>query len=320
MAEDLSVQQNPDIAVNYERRKRSNIGNRISPLSNILINILFAICALVCIAPILLIIMVSLTEEKYILENGYTFFPQKLSLKAYDYVITAGDVIWRAYGVSIFVTVVGTVLSLMVICLYAYPLSRQSFKYKNFFSFFAYFTMIFGGGLVPWYMVYTQLINIKNTIWILIVPYLMNAWYMMIMRTFFKTTIHESIIESAKIDGAGEFRTFFVIVLPLCRAGLATIGLFCTLGYWNDWWLPLVFVTDSKLYNVQYLMYQTLNMIQYLASGSAQFAESSKVLAELPSEGARMAIAVISIGPIIFAYPFFQKYFVKGLTIGAVKG
>jgi len=302
MTEDASV-QNPNVMVD-ERRLKTNIGNRISLGSNILLNIMFALCAIVCIAPILLIIMISLTEEKEILVNGYTFFPKQLSLKAYDFVITAGDVIWRAYGVSVFVTVVGTLLSLMVICLYAYPLSRQSFKYKNFFSFFAYFTMIFGGGLVPWYMVYTQLINIKNTIWILIVPYLMNAWYMMIMRTFFKTTINESIIESAKIDGAGEF----------------TIGLFCTLGYWNDWWLPLVFVTDSKLYNVQYLMYQTLNMIQYLASGSAQFAESSKVLADLPSEGARMVIAVISIGPIIFAYPFFQKYFVKGLTIGAVKG
>ena len=148
------------------------------------------------------------------------FYPKKFSVKAYDYVITAGDTIWRAYGISIVVTLVGTLLSLLIICLYAYPLSRQSFRYKNFFAFFAYFTMIFGGGLVPWYMVYTQLVPIKNTIWIMIVPYLMNAWYMMIMRTFFRTTVHESIIESAKIDGAGEFRTFFVIVLPLCRAGL----------------------------------------------------------------------------------------------------
>ncbi|HEY8422994.1 MAG TPA: carbohydrate ABC transporter permease [Thermoclostridium sp.] len=300
--------------------KRKSIGNRISPINNILINLFFILCSIVCIAPILLIIAISFTDEKELLVNGYSFFPQKYSLKAYDYVITAGDTIWRAYGVSILVTLLGTVLSLMVICLYAYPLSRQSFKYKNFFSFFAYFTMIFGGGLVPWYMVYTQLIPIKNTIWVMIIPYLMNAWYMMIMRTFFKTTIHESIIESAKIDGAGEFRTFFVIVLPLCRAGLATIGLFCTLGYWNDWWLPLMFVTEYKLYNIQYLMYQTLNSIQYLVSGSAQFSESSKILAELPSESARMAIAVLSIGPIIFAYPFFQKYFVKGLTIGAVKG
>jgi len=300
--------------------RKSNIGNRISPVTNILINLFFIICSIVCIAPILLIIAISFTDEKELLVNGYGFFPKKFSLEAYDYVISAGDAIWRAYGVSILVTLLGTVLSLIVICFYAYPLSRQRFKYKNFFSFFAYFTMIFGGGLVPWYMVYTQLIPIKNTIWVMVVPYLMNAWYMMIMRTFFKTTIHESIIESAKIDGAGEFRIFFVIVLPLCRAGLATIGLFCTLGYWNDWWLPLMFITDNKLYNIQYLMYQTLNSIQYLVSGSAQFTESSKILAELPSESARMVIAVISIGPIIFAYPFFQKYFVKGLTIGAVKG
>jgi len=300
--------------------KRKSIGNRISPVNNILINLFFIMCSIVCIAPILLIIAISFTDEKVLLVKGYNFFPEKYSVKAYDYVITAGDTIWRAYGVSILVTLLGTVLSLMVICLYAYPLSRQSFKYRNFFSFFAYFTMIFGGGLVPWYMVYTQLIPIKNTIWVMIVPYLMNAWYMMIMRTFFKTTIHESIIESAKIDGAGEFRIFFVVVLPLCRAGLATIGLFCTLGYWNDWWLPLMFITEHRLYNIQYLMYQTLNSIQYLVSGSAQFAESAKILAELPSESARMAIAVLSIGPIIFAYPFFQKYFVKGLTIGAVKG
>lgn len=296
------------------------VGNQISPAANLLINLFFIICSIVCIAPLLLIIVISFTDEKELLVNGYSFFPEKYSLKAYDYVITAGDTIWRAYGVSALVTLLGTVLSLLVICFYAYPLSRQSFKYKNFFSFFAYFTMIFGGGLVPWYMVYTQLIPIKNTIWVMIVPYLMNAWYMMIMRTFFKTTIPESIIESAKIDGAGEFRIFFVIVLPLCRAGLATIGLFCTLGYWNDWWLPLMFVTEPRLYNIQYLMYQTLNSIQYLVSGSAQFSESAKVLADLPSESARMAIAVLSIGPIIFAYPFFQKYFVKGLTIGAVKG
>ncbi|NLN65029.1 MAG: carbohydrate ABC transporter permease [Clostridiaceae bacterium] len=303
-----------------EKIKKSRLGNRVSPMTNIGINALFIMASVVCIAPILLIVAISFTDEKELLVNGYHFLPQKFSVKAYDYVITAGDTIWRAYGISIVVTLVGTLLSLLIICLYAYPLSRQSFRYKNFFAFFAYFTMIFGGGLVPWYMVYTQLVPIKNTIWIMIVPYLMNAWYMMIMRTFFRTTVHESIIESAKIDGAGEFRTFFVIVLPLCRAGLATIGLFCTLGYWNDWWLPLVFVTDNKLYNIQYLMYQTLNSIQYLASGSAQFSESSKVIADMPSEGARMAIAVISIGPIIFAYPFFQKYFVKGLTIGAVKG
>lgn len=297
-----------------------NKQNQISIGTDISLNFMFLCCAVICLAPLLLVVAISVTDEKTIFKNGYSFIPEKFSGKAYDYLITAGDAIWRAYGVSIFVTIVGTALSLLVICLYAYPLSRNGFKYKNQFAFFAYFTMIFGGGLVPWYIVYTQLIPIKKTVWILIIPYLMNTWFMMIMRTFFKTTINESIIESARMDGAGEFRTFFVIVLPLCRAGLATIGLFCTLNYWNDFFLPLVFVNDAKLYNIQYLMYQTLIAVQYLMNASTQISNASQILADLPSEGVRMAIAVISIGPIIMAYPFFQKYFVKGLTIGAVKG
>ncbi len=293
---------------------------QISHFSDFLLNILFIIISLLCIVPLVFVIIISITNEKELLISGYTFFPKELSLKAYSYIIDAGDVIWRAYGISIFVTIVGTLLSLLTICMYAYPLSRSSFKYKTQFTFLAYFTMIFGGGLVPWYIVYTNVIPIKHSIWILIVPYLMNAWYVIIMRTFYKTTVHESIIESAKIDGAGEFRTFFVIVLPLCRAGLATIGLFCCLNYWNDWYLPLIFVSDSKLYNIQFLMYQTLLAIQFLTSSSASFAQAGKAIGDLPSEGARMAIAVLSIGPIILAYPFFQRYFVKGLTVGAVKG
>lgn len=304
---------------NSKVTSRNNI-NQISGASNVLLNLIFIACAALCLAPLLLVTGISFTDEKAILMSGYSFIPRVFSVKAYDYVLTAGDAIWRAYGVSIFVTVVGTLLSLLVICMYAYPLSRNGFKYKGQFAFFAYFTMIFGGGLVPWVMVYTQFFRIKDSIWILIFPYLMNAWYVIIMRTFFKTTVHESIIESARIDGAGEFRTFFMIVLPLCRAGLATIGLFCTLNYWNDWYLPLIFVTDRKYFNIQYLMHQTLSSIQFLTSGSASFSESTKVLADLPSESARMAIAIISIGPIVFAYSFFQKYFVKGLTVGAVKG
>lgn len=293
--------------------------NRISVGSNLILNAIFIIYVIICIAPLILVVSTSLTKEMEILLHGYNFIPREFSTKSYDYIMKGGEMIWRAYGVSIFVTVVGTLLGVLTICMYAYPLSRQSFKYKSQFSFIAYFTMIFGGGLVPWYMVYTHLVPIKNSIWILIFPYLMNAWYVLIMRTFFKTTIHESIIESARIDGAGEFRTFFIIVLPLCRAGLATIGLFCTLGYWNDWYLPLVFLNEPKLYNIQFLMFQTLMSIQFLSSGG-NFSGAATALGDLPSEGARMAIAVISIGPIIFAYPFFQKYFVKGLTVGSVKG
>ncbi len=302
--------------MDIKKSRRSQIGVG----TNILFNMLFIIYAVLCIAPLVLVFMISISSEEAIRANGYSFIPQEFSSKAYDYIIAAGGRIWRAYGVSIFVTIVGTLLSLLVICMYAYPLSRSSFKYKNQFAFFAFFTMIFGGGLVPWYIVYSQLIPIKNTIWILIVPYLMNTWFMMIMRTFYRTTIPESIIESARIDGAGEFRTFFVIVLPLCKAGLATIGLFCTLNFWNDYYLPLIFVTKAQNYNIQYLMYETLSSIQTLLNSSNTTSEASKILADLPSEGVRMAIAIISIGPIVLAYPFFQKYFVKGLTVGAVKG
>ncbi|MBP7176497.1 MAG: carbohydrate ABC transporter permease [Thermoclostridium sp.] len=293
--------------------------SQISGTSNILLNLFFIMSSFICIAPIILVIMVSVTDEMEILRNGYSFFPKVFSLKAYEYIVASGQAIWRAYGVSLFTTIFGTLLSVLITCMYAYPLARNGFRYKTFFSFIAYFTMIFGGGLIPWYMVYTHIFKIKDSIWIMVFPYLLNAWYALIMRTFYKTTIHESIIESAKIDGAGEFRTFFTIVLPLCRAGLATIGLFCTLNYWNDWYLPLIFVNDPKRYNIQYLMYQYLLSIQFLSSSSS-FSHSSLAFKDLPSESARMAVAVLSIGPIIFAYPFFQKHFVKGLTIGAVKG
>lgn len=294
--------------------------NTISWGSNFLLNLIFISAIFLCISSLLLVIIISFTAEDTLLKNGYSFLPDTWSTEAYRYVAAVGEVIYRAYGTSIFVSVVGTFLSLFVICFYAYPLTRRNFRFRNQFSFIAFFTMIFGGGLVPWYVVYTQFIPLKNTIWIMIVPYLMNAWYMMIMRTFIKTTIHESILESARIDGAGEYRTFFVIVLPLCRAGLATIGLFCVLNYWNDWWLPLVFITDHKLFNIQYLMYQTLSSIQFLARGGTNISQASSIGAGIPSESARMAIAVLSIGPIILAFPFFQQYFVKGLTIGAVKG
>jgi len=300
--------------------RRSRRQNEISPVSNLVFNLFFIIVAILCIAPVLLVLAISVTSEASIRQFGYQFFPSEFSTEAYDYLLRAGDSIRRAYGVSIIVTLAGTLLSLCVITMYAYPLSRRSFKYRNHFSLFAFFTMIFGGGLVPWYIVYTQLLPINKTLWVMIVPYLMNTWYMMIMRTFYRTTVPESIIESATIEGAGEFRTFFTIVLPLCKAGLATVGLFCTLNYWNDFYLPMVFVNDSRNFNIQFLMYQTLIAVQNLLNNSNQISNVQQILANLPGESLRMAIAIISIGPIVMAYPFFQKYFVKGLTIGAVKG
>lgn len=295
-----------------------NPGNRISLSKNIAMNIIFIIYGILCVAPILLVIIISLTDETTILQNGYSFFPAKWSIKSYTYLLQGSGTIFHAYGVSIFVAIVGTLASVFVIALYAYPLSRSNFKYKGFFSFLAYFTMIFGGGLVPWVMIYSRVLKIDNTILVLIVPYLMNAWYVIILRTFMKQSVPEAVIESAKIDGAGEFRTLFVIVLPLCKAGLATIGLFAMLGYWNDWYLPLIFITDRNCYNIQYLLYKILDNIQFLSS--TNIGSAAQIAASLPSEGARMAIAVFAIGPIVFAYPFFQKYFIQGLTVGSVKG
>jgi len=294
--------------------------NSVSPFWNGLFNILFTIYSIVCIVPLLLVVGVSFSDEKSIITGGYNFIPKVFSLEAYKWVFKSGDTIVRAYGLSIMITIVGTLCSVAIISMFSYVISRKDFKYRNVFSFIVFFTMILNGGMVPWYKVYTNLLHINNTLLAYIVPSLVNAWYVMIMRTFFQTNVPDSIIESARIDGAGEFRTFLKIVMPLAKPGLATIALFQTLGFWNEWYLPLMLIEDSKLYNLQYILYKTLNAIQYLSQASNVSGGTAEILAKLPSETARMAMCVLAIGPIILAYPFFQKYFIKGLTVGAVKG
>jgi len=294
--------------------------NSIKPFWNGMFNLMFIIYSIACIIPLLLVIGVSFTDEKTITTDGYNFIPKVFSLESYKWVFKSGDAIVRAYGLSIGITIVGTLCSVAIIAMFAYVISRKDFKYRNIFAFIVFFTMILNGGLVPWYMVYTNFLHINNTLLAYIIPNLANAWYVMIMRTFYQTNVPDSIIESSKIDGAGEFRTFIQIVLPLAKAGLATIALFQTLAFWNDWYLPLMLIDNSKLYNLQYILYKTLNAIQYLAQASNITGGSAAILAKLPSETARMAMCVLAIGPIILAYPFFQKYFVKGLTVGAVKG
>lgn len=303
-----------------KQQENSKLLNTVSPFWNALFNLIFVLYSVACIVPLLLVIGVSFTDEHTIIVNGYNFIPKIFSIEAYKWVLQSGDAIGRAYGLSILITVLGTACSVAIIAMFAYVISRKDFKYRNIFSFIVFFTMIFNGGLVPWYMVYTNLLHINNTIAAYIVPSLVNAWYVMIMRTFFQTNVPDSIIESAKIDGAGEFRTFIQIVLPLAKPGLATIALFQTLAFWNDWYLPLMLIEDAKLFNLQYILYKTLTAIQFLASASNVSGGTAAILAKLPSETARMAMCVLAIGPIILAYPFFQKYFIKGLTVGAVKG
>ncbi|GKS15041.1 sugar ABC transporter permease [Paenibacillus chitinolyticus] len=284
------------------------------------VNVILLIVAISCILPFILLFISSITDEQSIVHNGYSFFPEAYSLSAYRYLWQDADRIFRAYGITIIVTVIGTVVSLIITSLLAYPLSRKDMPMNKFWAFFVFFTMLFNGGLVPTYLVYTQLFDLKNTLLALIVPGLLtNAFYVMLMRTFFATSIPAPVMESAKIDGAGEFITFVRIVLPLSLPILATVGLFQTIHYWNDWFNGMIYITDSKLYSLQNMLNRILLDIQFLSNGNFSGTQSDSA-ANIPTETTRMAMAVIGIIPILIAYPFFQKFFVKGLTIGAVKG
>ncbi len=296
--------------------------NTISRPTNIILNIFFALYSFACIFPILLVISISFSDEMTLLKSGYSLIPKVFSAEAYRYILKDSAGILNAYGVSIFVSVTGTVLSMLVTALFAYPLSRSSLKYRNQLSFFVYFTMLFSGGMVPNYILITQYLCMKNNILVLILPLLLSASSVLILRTFFRTSIPDSIIESAKIDGAGEIRTFYSIVLPLALPGMATIGLFSMIAYWNDFNQCLMYVTNAKLYNLQFILYKMQMNLQFLSSlsHSRGGAAASEILHKLPTESARMAVAILAIGPIILTYPFFQRFFVKGLTIGAVKG
>ena len=282
-----------------------------------LLHLFFILFTLICFLPLVLVLSASFTEETVLLTSGYGLFPKVFSLESYKYLMKSADEVFRAYGLSIFTTIAGTVGGVLVIALFAYPISRQDFKYRRFFSLFVFFTMIFNGGIVPWYYMYSRVLGLKDTIWIYIIPHLMSAWYVMIMRTFFQTSVPVSLLESAKLDGASEMRIFFQIVMPLSKPGLASIALFLTVDMWNDYWIPLVFITKTKLYNIQYYMYTVLQNAQYLMKNSDKL--GGLATSTIPLEGVRMALAIIGIGPIVLAYPFFQKYFVKGLTSGAIK-
>ena len=289
--------------------------NTITNKANIFINIILALYSFICIIPIIIVLSVSLSKESDVVDKGYRLIPSNITFYAYKFVFKDGTTIVNAYKNTIFVTITGTILSLIIIALFAYPLSRKTLKYRKQFTFFLFFTMLFSGGLVPWYIVCSQLLHITNTYLALILPYIMNAWYVIIMRTFFSTNIPDSIIEAARIDGAGEALTFFRIVVPLSLPAFATVGMFITLSYWNDWWLNLILTTDSRFYCLQYLLMKMLT-----SSDIIMKMHDPKMMLETPSETARMAMCLLAVGPIVLAYPFFQKYFVKGLTVGSLKG
>jgi putative aldouronate transport system permease protein len=274
-----------------------------------------------CLLPFLLLVITSFSDETAILREGYSFFPSKFSLEAYEFLWSESSDIFRAYGITVLVTVVGTFVGLSMTALLSYPLSRSDMPIRKQLSFFVFFTLLFNGGLVPTYLVYTQLFDMKNTLFALIIPGLLtNGFYVLIMRTFFTTNIPPAVIESASMDGAGEFKIFFRIVLPLSLPILATVGLMQTIGYWNDWFNGLIYITDSKLFSLQNLLNRILLNAQFLASSAMSNNTEISASAKIPLDSVRMAMAAIGTLPLLCAYPFFQKYFVKGLVIGAVKG
>jgi len=295
---------------------------REDKITQAIANLALTILGLCAIIPFILLIIASFTDNTTAVANGYTFFPAKWSLEAYQYIIREWTTIGRAYGVTIFVTVAGTALSLMITSMLAYALSKERLPGRKILSFMVILTMLFNGGIVSTYFVYSNLFHIKNTIFALLVPnLLLSAFNIILAKNYFKNSIPAALLEAAKIDGAGEFKVFFQIVIPLSLPVLATIGLMTALGYWNDWTNGLYYLTEnggSKLYSIQNILNSINENISFLANNSAQLGSTVDV-SQIPSTTVRMAIAVVGIFPILVAYPFFQKYFVKGITIGSVK-
>lgn len=284
-------------------------------------NIVLILLSLGCLIPFILLFMSSITDEGSLMRNGYSLFPQKFSFRAYSYLLTSADVIFKAYGITIFVTFVGTSLNLILTTLLAYPLSRKDLPFRNFFSFFIFFTMLFNGGLVPSYIMWTQVFHIKNSMFALIIPYLMlNAFYVIMMRTYFSSNIPFEIIEAAKVDGAREFRILLIIVVPLSKPIIATVGLMVGLMYWNDWLNGLYFLTKPEFFSIQNILNRMIQDAQFLSTNSSAGAQAGELMKNLPSISLKMAVAVVGALPVMIIYPFFQKYFVKGITVGGVKG
>ena len=257
------------------------------------------------------------TTKPYIEPSkGYSLFINEFSTKAYELIFRNPVTVFRAYGISILITGVGTILGTLLITMTAYVICRKDFKYRNHFSFFFYFTTLFNGGMVSTYIFYIQYLKLKDSLWALILPGLFNVFYLLIMRSFVYT-IPPSLIEASKIDGAGEYRIFFQVVFPLLKPGLATVGLFMALGYWNDWYNAMLYINSNTKFPLQYMLYNLLQQTQALARIASQ---SGISVADLPSNSLKMAMAIVATGPILLVYPFVQKYFVKGITVGSVKG
>jgi putative aldouronate transport system permease protein len=296
------------------RGRRGDLRSASDRAASAIACVVVGLFALLCLYPLALTVMASVSDNREIVLHGFSLAPRALSLDTYRYLWdTARENILNAYVVTIAVTVVGTLFSVLVTSLMAYALSLRYLRYRNVLAMASYLTVLFSAGIVPWYLVCVRVLHIENTLFGLFLPYAVNVWFLFLLRNYFQA-VPEAIIESAKIDGASELRTWSSIAVPSAQTGVLTIALFYALQYWNDWWLAIMLITRKALFPLQYYLFATLTNVQALSKG----ARAGSV--PLPTETVKMGITVVTIGPVILLYPLVQKYFVKGIIVGAVKG
>lgn len=295
--------------------------NRIALPTNIIFSLIFILLALLTVIPLIFVIIVSFSSVESVRKIGYSFVPLEWSVSAYQYMWDLRQVVGRSFIVSIGTTIVGTIIGLFLNSTMGYVLSRRSFALRKHFTVLIFIPMLFSGGLVSTYLINTQVLKLTNTYWALILPIAVSSFYIIVLRTFFQTTIPDSLVESAQIDGASQLTIYSRIVMPISLPALATIGLFLTFSYWNSWFPAMLYIESShqSMYPLQYVLMSIEKSIQFLTD-SAQFLIPQEALRSIPQESIRMALVVVVVLPIASSYPFFQKYFISGLTIGAVKG
>ena len=285
-------------------------------ISQYICSTIIVLISLIFIVPFLCVLSASFTSEMALKMNGYSIIPSEFSLSAYSFIFENNlDELLSSYGVTIFVAVVGTILGLVFMCGIAYPISRRDFKYKNIISFFIYFTMLFSGGTVSKYIVISNYLHLTDTIWVLILPLMLSAWNIFLLRTYFSAVPNE-IVESARIDGLKELGIFTKMILPLSMHGIATVGLFTLLMYWNEWYTSMLYMNNDKIISLQYMLVKLLNNVKFLTKNASGIASTEII----PEKNIRMATCILAAGPMVMVFPFFQKYFVKGIMVGSVKG